>query len=137
MRIIYVIISWTMVIWGGNLLYFPAFGDLQPYETWKFRICSESVSRVFPDFFRISLRKCLTVLGAPPKFDVGWGGEFLRGVFVFRARKRHININFLVRLGLGRPWICHWDKRRFSPYFTQWTPSLSQGQTQLVPGTNW
>ena len=37
-------------IWGGILLYFPGFGDLQPYETWKFRICSESVSGVFPDF---------------------------------------------------------------------------------------
>ena len=54
------------LIWGGNLLYFPGFGDLQPYETWKFRICSESVSGVFPDLFRISHQKCLTVLGAPP-----------------------------------------------------------------------
>ena len=54
------------LIWGGNVLYFPGFRDLQPYETWKFRICSESVSGVFPDLFRISLRKCLTVLGAPP-----------------------------------------------------------------------
>ena len=35
-------------------------------ETKKFRICSESVSRVFPDLFRMSLRKCLTILGAPP-----------------------------------------------------------------------
>ena len=32
------------------MLDFPGFGDLQPYETWKFRICTESVSRVFPDF---------------------------------------------------------------------------------------
>ena len=52
------------LIWGGNLLYFPGFGDLQPYETWKFRICSESVSGAFPD----PLRKCLTVLGAPPNY---------------------------------------------------------------------
>ena len=52
------------LIRGGNLLYFRGFGDLQPYETWKFRICSESVSGVFPDLFRISLWKCLTVLGA-------------------------------------------------------------------------
>ena len=29
------------LIWEGNLLYFPGFGDLQPYETWKFRICSD------------------------------------------------------------------------------------------------
>ena len=35
-------------------------------ETWKFRTCSESVFRVFPDLFRISLRICSTVLGAPP-----------------------------------------------------------------------
>ena len=33
-------------IWGGNLLYFAQFGDLQPYEPWNFRICSESVSGV-------------------------------------------------------------------------------------------
>ena len=56
-------------IWGGNLLYFPGFGDLQPYETRKFRICSESVSGVFADSFRILLRKCLTVLGAPPTME--------------------------------------------------------------------
>ena len=36
------------LLWGGNLLYFHGFGDLQPYETWKFRICSESVHGVFP-----------------------------------------------------------------------------------------
>ena len=61
------------LVWGGNLLYFPGFWDLQPYETCKVRICSESVSRVFPDLFRISLRKCLIVLGAPPstKFQQG------------------------------------------------------------------
>ena len=59
------------LIWGRNLLYFPGFEDLQPYETCKFRICSESVSGVFPDLFRISLWKCLTVLGAPPTL----GGE--------------------------------------------------------------
>ena len=55
------------LIWGGNLLHVPGFGDPQPYETWKFRICSESVSGVFPDLFRILFQKCLTVLGAPPK----------------------------------------------------------------------
>ena len=42
-----IILKW---IWGGNLLYFPGFGDLQPYEKWKFRICSESVSGFVPDF---------------------------------------------------------------------------------------
>ena len=45
------------LIRGGSLLYFSGFRRLQPYETWKFRICSESVSGVFPDLFRISLRK--------------------------------------------------------------------------------
>ena len=44
----------------GNMLYFPWFGELQPCETWKFRICSESVSRVLPDLVRISLWTCLT-----------------------------------------------------------------------------
>ena len=43
------------------MLYYPGFGDLQPYET--FRICSESGFGVFPDLFQISLKKCLTVLG--------------------------------------------------------------------------
>ena len=37
-----------------------------------------------------------------------------------QARKRHININFLVRLRLGRPRVCPWDK-----------PRLSQGQTEV------
>ena len=64
---------------------------------------------------------------------------------ICQARKRHININFLVRLLLGRPRECGLslghsgvfarDKARFSPYFTQWKPSLCQGQTQFVPGT--
>ena len=36
------------LIWGGNC-FFPGFGDLEPYESWKFRIRSQSVSRVFPD----------------------------------------------------------------------------------------
>ena len=31
--------------------------------------------------------------------------------------------------------LCPRDKPRFSPYFTQWKPSLSLGQTQFVPGT--
>ena len=94
--------------------------------------------------------------------DALWGGitpivYCLRGPFrrsrpVDQARKRHININFLVRLPLGRPPVCPRDKpsfslgqtrvvpgtnRWFSPYFTQCKPSLSQGQTQFVPGTNW
>ena len=48
-----------------------------------------------------------------------------RCVSLNQARKRHININVLVRLRLGRPPVCPWDK-----------PSLSLGQTQVVPGTN-
>ena len=35
----------------------------------------------------------------------------------------------------GTKWVCPRDKPRFSPYFTQWKPSLSPGQTQFVPGT--
>ena len=53
-----------------------------------------------------------------------------------QARKRHININFLVRLPLGRPPVCPRDN-----------PGLSLGQTRVfslfytvearfVPGTN-
>ena len=47
-----------------------------------------------------------------------------------RVRKRHMNINFLVRLPLRRPRDCPRDKPRFSPYFTQREPSLSLGQSQ-------
>ena len=43
---------------------------------------------------------------------------------VNQARKRHININFLVRLLLGRPRECLGDK-----------PGLPPGQTHFVPGT--
>ena len=53
-----------------------------------------------------------------------------------QARKRHMNINLLLRLALGRPRACPSDKPRFSPYLTQWKRSLSQWQTQFVPGTN-
>ena len=30
--------------------------------------------------------------------------------------------------------VCPWDKARFSPYFTQWKPSLSQGKCSLSLG---
>ena len=46
-------------------------------------------------------------------------------VAFFRARKRHINVNFLVRLPLGRPRECPGDE-----------PGLSLGQNPLCPGTN-
>ena len=56
--------------------------------------------------------------------------------------ERKINTNLLVRLPLGRPQecpgrnlLCPRDKPKFSPYFTQRKPSLSQGETQFVPGT--
>ena len=42
-----------------------------------------------------------------------------------QARKRHININFLVRLLLGHPGNVPGDK-----------PGLSPGQSGFVPGTN-
>ena len=65
-----------------------------------------------------------------------------------QARKRDININFLVQLLLGRPqacpgqtrlvpgtkWVCPGQTQVLS-LFTQCKPSLSQGQTQFVPGT--
>ena len=38
-------------------------------------------------------------------------------------------------LSLGQTHFFSRDKPRFSPHFTQWKPSLSQGQTQFVPGT--
>ena len=64
-----------------------------------------------------------------------------------QAGKRHININFFVRLVLGRPRVFPgdftgfvpgttsvkiWDKPAFSPYFTQSKP----GKPGFVPGTN-
>ena len=63
---------------------------------------------------------------------------------IVQARKRHINIIFLVRLPLGRPPVCHRDKPSLSLGQTRW---LSLGQTrvfslfytveaQFVPGTN-
>ena len=64
----------------------------------------------------------------------------------YQARKRHININFLVRLLLGHPGNVpgtnpgdkvglSQGQTWFSPYFTQWKPGMSLGQTQFVPGT--
>ena len=46
------------LLWALNALYFLEFGNLQPYETWEFRICSESAFGVFPDLIRIWFRKC-------------------------------------------------------------------------------
>ena len=46
-----------------------------------------------------------------------------------RQEKRHININFLVRVALGRHPVCSRDKPMFSSCFTQWKPSLSQSGT--------
>ena len=43
----------------------------------------------------------------------------------FSGKKRHISINFLVWLALGRPRACPRDK-----------PGLSLGQTHFIPGTN-
>ena len=85
------------------MLDFPGIGDLQPYETWKFRTSPESVFGVFPDLFRILLRKCLTVLGAPPNCK--------RNVFVIVSRRSvrskvallvHASSLFPLRLGCGR-----------------------------------
>ena len=72
---------------------------------------------------------------------------------MIQARKRHININFFVRLVLGRPQDCPWDKPGLSQGQIRWkpgthpdfflilhsgspiSPSLSLGQTRFVPGT--
>ena len=69
----------------------------------------------------------------PPAWNIS------RGPLVFggQARKRHININFFVRLVLGRPRVCPgdftgfvpgtnpvktWDKPGFSPYLHSGSP---------------
>ena len=66
-----------------------------------------------------------------------------------QARKRHININFFVRLVLGRPRVCPRDftafvpgtnsvktsyKPGFSPYFTQWKPGKPRDKPGFVLG---
>ena len=80
---------------------------------------SESVSEVFPEFFRNFFRK------------------------VPQARKRHININFLVRLLLGHPGnvpgtnrVCPGDKVGLSQGQTQVFFLFYTAEAQFVPGTN-
>ena len=101
-------------------------------------------------------QKCFKLSAASRPAPYRGSQSSISGKEGFQARKRHININFLVRLPLGRPPVCPrdkpslslgqtfvpgtnpgcpWDKPGFSSYFTQWKPSLSQGQTQFVPGT--
>ena len=61
-----------------------------------------------------------------------------------QARKRHININFLVRLPLGRPPVCPRDKTQFVPGTNPGCPWDKPGvfslfytvEAQFVPGTN-
>ena len=63
-----------------------------------------------------------------------------------QARKRHMNINFFVRLVLGRPRVCPGDFTGFVPGTNPGfllilhsgspiSPGLSLGQTRFVPGT--
>ena len=88
--------------------------------------------------------------GAAQQVESGVGAEGVGVKFpIVQARKRHININFLVRLLLGHPGnvpgtnrVCPRDKvglsqgqTQVSSYFTQRKPSLSLGQTRFVPGT--
>ena len=61
----------------------------------------------------------------------------------YQARKRHININFLVRLLLGHPGnvpgtnrVCPRDKVGLSRGQTQVFPLLYTVEAQFVPGTN-
>ena len=50
-----------------------------------------------------------------------------------RQEKAHKHKLFgLVAIGTNP--LCPRDKRKFSPYFTEWKPSLSEGQTQFVSG---
>ena len=70
-------------------------------------------------------------------FSGGPKGGHLEG----QARKRHININFLVRLLLGHPGnvpgtnrACPRDKPRFSPYFTQVEAQFVPGKNPVCPG---
>ena len=66
-----------------------------------------------------------------------------------QARKRHININFFVRLVLWRPRVCPgdftgfvpgtnpvktWGKPGFSPCFTQWKPDFTAWRTLCLTG---
>ena len=84
---------------------------------------------------------------AAPTHDSVVSGRKQTLIVNVQARKRHININFFVRLVLGRPRACPgdftgcvpgtnsvktWDKPGFSPYFTQWKP----GKPGFVPGTS-
>ena len=60
----------------------------------------------------------------PPCFDLHALSWLACGSFT-QARKRHIiNINFLVRLALGRPQV--WDKPRFSPSSTPGTNPVEE-----------
>ena len=61
----------------------------------------------------------------------------------YQARKRHININFLVRLLLGRPGnvpgtnrVCPGDKVGLSQGQTQVFSLFYIAEAQFVPGTN-
>ena len=55
------------------------------------------------------------------------------GLNSIQARKRHIKINFRLRLALGRPRVCPKDKPRLSPYFTQWKPSSVRDKPSSDP----
>ena len=71
------------LIWRGKMLDFPGFGDLQPYETWKFRICSEhfrGVSGFVPDFIPEMLNRTRgTAKFLGPKMHDFLSGAWRRG----------------------------------------------------------
>ena len=73
----------------------------------------------FPDFFDLKVKSCSEL---PPD-----ARNVVRSPLLYtsQARKRHINMNFFVRLLLGRLRECPGDK-----------PGLSLGQNGFVPGTN-
>ena len=107
----------------------------------------EKRSEIFADF-RPSMQKkaAKKFTKNPPHFPTRDKTKFFHreNLGVGSPKKKHININFLVRLPLGRPWdlshgqtgfvpgtspLCPRDPR-FSSYFPQWKPSLSMRQPQ-------
>ena len=91
----------------------------------------------------------------PGRHPEGFPKPWLQGLvnsplYLFQARKWHMNMNFFVRLALGRPRVCPgdftefvpgtnpvktWDKPGFSPYFTQWKPDFTGFVPGTIPGT--
>ena len=106
-------------------------------------ICLQTSSFMFTDCSSQNELRVTTLFLASP-----WrGNHALAIVFLVealsQARKRHININFLVRLLLGHPGnvpgtnrVCPWDKVGLSQGQTQVFFLFYTAEAQFVPGTN-